>query len=163
MRVVGAGVDVGGWPAEAKLASGIQPQRRMGRGDHQTAVRQVSVHDAAQPLLRGRVECRRRLVEEPDRPGNRQQPGERETPPLSGRQITGRKIGKLRQAGRLQAAIDSRGVEHRASVEESRPKRQIFHHGQRRLMRIEVTEVVRLFGHAQFAVAAIEREMALGW
>ena len=95
---------------------------------------------SASRVLRRRIERRRRLVEQPDRPRHRDQPGDRQPPPLSGRQISGRQVGERRQ-GRPRPAPARRRCR---AAEKLGPELQVFADRQRRLQRVLVAEVVRL-------------------
>ena len=75
-------------------------------------------HQLGEARLRGRVERRGRLVEQPDRPLDRDQPRDRQPPPLPGRQIGRRQVGQRREIDRLQRGRD--GARRRRR--ESRPR-----------------------------------------
>src|SRR5713101_83548 len=72
--------------------SRLYPQRRVGRGDDQAASGEMITHQGGKQALSGGVEGIGRLIQQPDRPPYREQPGDREPPPLSGRQIGCRQV-----------------------------------------------------------------------
>jgi hypothetical protein len=124
------------------------------RHDH-AAGGAVLGHDFGQPRLRGPVERRRRLVEQPQRPARREQPAQADAAALSCRQVSGRQIGDMREAETRQRRVgaDSLGVraEHRA------PEIDVLGRRQGILQRLGVTDVMRHFGQRHLARLAFER------
>src|SRR6266478_2156148 len=64
----------------------------VGRGDDHAAAREMITYQRGKQVLTGGVERTGRFVQQPDRPPHREQPGDREPPPLSGRQIGRRQM-----------------------------------------------------------------------
>ena len=62
-------------------------------------------HQGREPLLARGIERRGRLVEQPDRPLHREQPRERQPPPLPGREIGRRQIGQSVEADHAQRHV----------------------------------------------------------
>ena len=79
------------------------PERRMGRGDDHAAAGEMVAHQAGEQRLPGGVERRGRLVQQPDRPPHRQQAGDRQPPPLAGRQIRRRQMRGMAEPDRGEA------------------------------------------------------------
>ena len=82
----------------------FEPDRPMRGGDDHAAAGEMAAHQLGQPILRRHVERRGRLVQQPDRPLHRDQPRDRQPPPLPGRQIGRRQVGERRQIDRSSAA-----------------------------------------------------------
>ena len=124
----------------------------MGGGDDQAAACEVIVHHTRKQALPGGIEGVGRLIQQPDRPPHRQQPGDREPAPLSGREIRRRQPGGMIEPHRGQAL---RGIE-RLAAQEIPPECEVFQHTQRRFERIAVAEVMRLFGQVQLRFAPLK-------
>ena len=135
-----------------------EPDRRMRRHQDEAAFGQMRPHQIAEAVLCRGVERARRLVEEPDRTLDRHKPRDREPPALPGRQIGGGQSGKPVKPDRGQRRVDGGGRRR----EETGPKLQIFGNRERRFERVLVTEIMGLFGDAQFRIAPFEREPAFG-
>ena len=86
-------------PPESQLFR-LNPQRPMRRRDDHPAAGQVPAHQSGQHLLAGRIERRGRLVEQPERARDREQPGEREAAALAGRQVGGGQMAERIKADR---------------------------------------------------------------
>ena len=117
-----------------------------------------AAHQIGQAVLRRHIERRGRLVEQPDRPRHREQPRDRQPPPLPGRQIGRRQIGQRREVDRLQRGVD-RQLD---AAEKARPELQVFGDRQRRLQRVLMAEIMRLLGDRGLRLAAVELELAAG-
>ena len=72
----------------------------MGGRHDQAAAGEMLAHQRRQHRLRGGVERRGRLVEQPDRPLHRDQARDRQPPPLPGREIGRRQVGECRRGRR---------------------------------------------------------------
>src|SRR6266851_473608 len=106
-------------PARSRCAPDPQfargsSQWRMGCGDDQAAARKMIAHQGREHALPGGIERVGRLVQEPDRPPRHNQPGDREPPPLSGRQVRRRKIRGMIEPDRGKACP---GIEYLAAEE----------------------------------------------
>ncbi len=86
-----------------------------------------------------------RLVQQPDRPPHRQQPGDREPPPLARRQKRGRQMRGMIEPHRDQAFRRT----GRLAAQKIPPEDKIFQHAQSRLQRVAMPEVMGLFGQRQ--------------
>ena len=115
-------------------------------------LREVVAHQAGEQILPGRIERRGRLVEQPDRPPHREQPGDREPPPLAGGQIGRRQMRGVAEADCSEGLLAIFGV----AAEKIPPERQVLQHAQRRLQRVAMAEIVRLFGQRQLGLAAFQ-------
>ena len=91
-------------------------------------------------VLRRAVERRGRLVEQPDRPRHREQPRERQPPPLPGGEVGCRQIGHAVEADRGQGAGGAASSPPRIA----RPEVEVLGHRQRRLQGVLMAEVVGL-------------------
>ena len=80
---------------EPQLLCVRQSERRVGRGDKDSAVFQMCPHDGGKRALRGGVERGRRLVEQPERARGDKQASERHAPALSGGEQPRRKIDHM--------------------------------------------------------------------
>ena len=110
------------------------------RGRHDDpAILQMRRHQRGELPLRGGVQPRRRLVEQPDRAVADQHPGDRRAPPLSGREVAERQVADVAQPHHLQRLGD---LEVRLA-EEVAPEGEVLRDAQRRLHRVLVTEVMR--------------------
>ena len=115
----------------------------MRRGDDHSATGQVIAHQVGQPFLRRRIERRGGLVEQPDRPWHGDKAGNRQPPALTGRQIGG---GQDRRAG-ARSTASSAGSMARSGTQKFGPESQVFADRKRRLHRVLMAEIVRLFGN----------------
>ena len=124
----------------------LEPDRPVRRGDdHARRRRDAARISSASTLLRRRVERRGRLVEQPDRPRHGDQPGERQPPPLPGRQI-GRPAGRpARRARPPPSAASSDGRRRRDSAAQNC---RFSRDRQRRLQRVLMAEIMGLLGDA---------------
>ena len=94
------------------------PERKMRCRDHHAAAGQMAAHQIEQHRLRGGIERRGRLVEQPERPLHGDEPRDREPALLPGREIGRRQAGQRvesdraqRLERRLSAAAEPRGPE----------------------------------------------------
>ena len=94
----------------------------------------------AQPLLAVAVERGRRLVEQPDRRRRREQPGQRQPPPLPGRQPAARPIGDRVEPEGGERRVDRRGA---ATPRSAGPEAQHLARAERRLDRVEMADIVQ--------------------
>ena len=126
------------------------PSRRRARSGHGSPRRSVPPPARcarirpASIACAGGVERRGRLVEQPDRPRHRDQPGERQPPPLPGRQVGRRQVGRARRARPRRAPLASAGRRRRDSA----PRRRVLGDRQRGLQRVLMAEIMRLLGDA---------------
>ena len=120
-------------------------------GDDQATAREVIAHDTCKQALAGGVERIGRFIQQPDRPPHREQPGDRQPPPLSGRQESRRELAGMIEPHRGKAVA---GVRPRA--EKIPPEGEVFHHAQSRFQRVTVAEIMRLFRQAQLCLAALQ-------
>src|ERR1700687_165949 len=116
-------------PALSRLSPELQffrlhPKRCMGCGDDEPAAREVVTHQTRKQALSAAMERGGRLVEQPDRPPHREQPGERKPPALAGRQIRRRQMRGMIEPHRSKGL---RCVE-RLPAEKIPPEREILHH-----------------------------------
>src|SRR6202048_3964247 len=88
----------------------LHPQWRMRCGDDQAAARQMIAHQGGEHALPGGVERVGRFVQQPDRPPHHKQSGDREPPPLSGRQIGRRKMRGMIEPDRCKARPGVEGL-----------------------------------------------------
>ena len=95
---------------QPQLARPLEPDRAVCGRDDQAAAGEMLTHQPARRVLRRRVERRGRLVEQPDRALHGDQPGERQPPPLAGRQIGRRQFRQRRETDRRQRRLDQRPV-----------------------------------------------------
>ncbi len=96
----------------ASSRSSVRPPSPIGamrRRQDEAASGQMRPHQIAEALLRRGVERARRLVEQPDRPLDREQPRDRQPPALAGRQIGGGQIGERVEADRRERRVDDLG------------------------------------------------------
>ena len=142
-----------------QFARALEPDRPVRRGHDHAAGGEMAAHQLGQPRLRRRVERRGRLVEQPDRPLDRDQPRDRQPPPLPGRQIGRRQVGERGELDRRQRGRRRR----RRPPEILGPELQVFGDRQRRLQRVLVAEIMRLLGDAcASASPPVEREPPAG-
>ena len=80
----------------------------MGGGHNEPAARQVLSHEAGKVGLGRNVERGGRLIEQPDRSLDGDQPGDREAAPLAGRQIGGRELCNAIEADRRERSLRQR-------------------------------------------------------
>ena len=85
------------------------------------AAGEVAAHQSGERVLRRAVERRGRLVEQPDRPLHRDEPRDRQPPPLAGGQIAGGQLAPRRRARPRPARRRPR-----AAAEIVRPEVEIF-------------------------------------
>ena len=122
----------------------------MGRRDDQPAVAEMGPHQAVEPLLGCRVERGGGLVEEPQRPRDRDHAGKRQPAPLAGREVAGRNIGEVAEADSIEAAfrrfpLAGGGL----GVEEAHPEGEVFHHRKGPFEGVEMAEIVGLLADAE--------------
>ena len=89
--------------AEPQLPRAVEPQRRVGRGDDDSAAAQARLHGRRESGLGGGVERGRRFVEQPKRAIGDEETGERHAPPLPGREQAGGEIDHMRETDLRQA------------------------------------------------------------
>ena len=89
-----------------QFAGALEPDRPVRRGDDQAAAGKMRAHELGEASLRRCVERRGRLVQQPQRPRDGDQPGNRQPPPLPGRQIGCRQIGERVEVERRQRIQD---------------------------------------------------------
>ena len=113
---------------------------------------------AAKARLRGGVERRRRLVEQPQRPMGDEEAGERDAPLLPGRERARGKVDHMGEAdpGERRAA----GFARRIAAERARPEGEVLAGGQRPFQRVGVAEIMRLLADRALGIAALEGEAA---
>ena len=99
--------------------------------------------------LRRRIERRGRLVQQPERAIHRDQPRDRQPPPLAGGKIGGGKVAM--PPSPTPSSAGDRGV----AAEIARPERS-FRDGERQLERVLVAQIVRLLAEGGVAVAAFK-------
>src|SRR5450631_467953 len=128
----------------------------MGGGDDQPASGQMVTHQAGEHGLSGRVQRRGRLVQQPDRAAQREQPRQGEPAALAGGQIRGRQIHRVGESHAIEAFTRVRAL----AAEKVAPEGEVLHHAQRRLLRIAVAEIMRLFGQGELGIAALDGNAA---
>ena len=96
-------------------------------GKEHAAAGQMRPHQLGQPCLRRNIECGGRLIEQPEPARNREQPRDRETPPLARREIGGREIGKFVEPDGGKRALKGSG----RPAQKLGPEFQVFADGQR--------------------------------
>ena len=86
---------------------------------------QVRLHDFAEPRLRCGVERGGRLVKKPERALDREQPGDRQPPPLAGGKVGGRQFGQRIEPDRGKRLLRV----GRRRPKKGRPEKQVFGDG----------------------------------
>ena len=81
-----------------QFARGVEPKRAMGCGQDDAASGEMRLHDLGKADLRGGIEGRGWLVQEPERTFDGEQPGDRKAPPLTGGQVGRGQIGQRVEA-----------------------------------------------------------------
>ena len=142
-----------GVPGEPEFVIG-QRQRLVGGRHHQAAGGEMRGDQLEQPALRGDVERGGRLVEQPQRPVDDEQAGQRQPPPLAGRQILRRQLGELAERHPVERVVARQAA---AAAERGDPEIEVLGHRQRRLQRVEMAEIVRLLADRKLGVAALQR------
>ncbi len=78
--------------SQPQFLGAVEADRGVGRRQDEAAAGAMGAHQVGQDRLRGGVERGGRLVEQPDRSGDRDHAREREPPALAGREIAGRQM-----------------------------------------------------------------------
>ena len=119
----------------------------MGGRDDEAAVGQMRGHEMQKGVLRGAVERRDRLVEEPQGAVRDEEPGEGDAPPLPGRQIGDRQRGGMSQADRVE------GFARRQTrlAEEVADEAEVLRRREGRFQGIAVADGMEMLGEAVFA------------
>src|SRR6266702_3898421 len=81
----------------------LNPERGVGGGHDHAASSEVIAHQAAEHVLAGHVQRRGRLVQQPDRAADGEQPGQRQPAALAGGQEGGGEISGVVEADRSEA------------------------------------------------------------
>ena len=89
-------------PSRNSRAVRAMPERPMGGRENEAALGQMRAHQAGEALLRRGVERADRLVEQPDRPFDGDQPRDRQPAALAGREIGGRQVGQRVEPDRVE-------------------------------------------------------------
>ena len=113
---------------------------------------------SASTLLRGRIERRGRLVEQPDR-ARRRRSAVRARGAAAGRPKDRRRAGRR---GRQARPPPSGGRRRFRAPEKAGPEVEVLRYRQRRLQRVLMAEIVGLLGNVRSAVAARERDPPAG-
>jgi hypothetical protein len=113
----------------------------VGGGDDEAARREVLAHHIGEDHLAGRVEGGGGFIEKPDWALDREETREREAPPLARGEVAGREPGEALEPHRTESLIGSA-----SSTQKLGPEIQVLRHGQRGFERVEVRQVMRLFG-----------------
>ena len=87
---------------QRQFACAIKPDRPVRRGKDQAAAGKVLPHQVRRASPARRVERRGRLVQQPERPLDGEQPRDRQPPPLPGREIGRRQVGHAVEPDRRQ-------------------------------------------------------------
>jgi hypothetical protein len=82
-----------------------QPEFAMCCRENKTAIGEMGSHEAGQADLAGAVEGAGRLVEEPDRPFDDEEPRDRKTPALAGRKISCRQSCNSAKPNRVERVV----------------------------------------------------------
>ena len=98
----------------------------MGSGDDQAPAGEVIGHQAGKHALTSDVERIGRLVQQPDRAPDREQPGDREPPALAGRQIRGRQVGGMVEPDSGKALLEAVTGVRWLAAEKIPPEGEIF-------------------------------------
>ena len=114
-------------------------------------------HDVGEHGYSGGIKRRAWFIEQPDWAGGDEQAGEREAPPLPGREIDGRQATEDIEPHRGERARDLV-----ATAENAIPEGEVLIDSQRRLEGIEMPDVVGLLANREFRIAAAEGDVALG-
>ena len=128
----------------------------MRRSQDQSLAGQVGPHEPRQHLLRQGIKRSGGLVEQPDRPVDRNQARQRQAPTLPGGEIVRGQPRQPVEADRRQGRVSF----CRLPTEEICPERQILAHRQRGLERILVAQIVGVLADGQLGVAALEHELS---
>ncbi len=116
----------------------------------------MRVHRGRQYGLRSRIERRRRLVEQPDRPLRQQQTGKPQPALLPRREITRWNIPQGQQPERLERHCDLL----RSAPEEAAPEGRVLLHREAALHRVEMPEIVAFIGDGPLVGCAIQADRA---
>ena len=138
---------------QSRLAARVEPDRSMGGGQDQPAAGEMRAHELGQHRLRRGVERGGRLVEQPDRPLDRDQAGEREAAALPGGEVAARAAGRVRRGRRPRAP---RRPLPSPPPRKCAQKARFSSHRQRRLEGVLVAEIVGLLADGQLRIAALE-------
>ena len=112
----------------------------MGGGDNEPARRQMIFHQAREPHLRGGVESRGGLIEQPERARGDEQTGDSDAPPLACGEIGDRQIRRVIHRDSLQRL--TRREAQIAHFQHGGPEFEIFSRGERALQGLGMTEVM---------------------
>src|SRR6478752_3091202 len=141
---------------QSQLLGRVEADRSMRRGQDQPAAGEMNAHELRQHGLAEGVERRGRLIEQPDRPLDRNQAGKRQAAALPGGEIARGQPGQSVETDVRQGRL-SLG---RLPAEKMYPECEVLTHRQRGLQRVLVTEIVDVLTDGQFRIAAIEFEPA---
>jgi len=107
---------------QAQLLGPVQRDRTVTGHDNESAAADMAPDEIGQHCLRRHIEHRSRLIEQPDRPLDRDQTGNRETAPLSSRKIDRRQVSEAIEANGGKGVTALR----RVSTEKSCPEAEIL-------------------------------------
>ena len=131
---------------------------QMRRRDHHAAGGDVLGDDAAEFGFRLRIERRRRLVEQPDRSLDGEEPRDRDAALLPGRKIGRRQIDEMRRAApRSSASIGARPLSPPVRRQKTMFSRTVM----RRLQPVAMAEIMHRDA-ARTVGLGVERDLALG-
>ena len=127
----------------------------MGGGhDDSAALTRCCAHQYGESSLGRRIQCRGRLVEQPERARGGHQARQRQAPPLPGREVRRRQVAQRLQADGREAPVLRGGIGMPPKI--PGPEGEVLGDRQGRLERVEMAEIVGLLCDRALSCAALE-------
>jgi hypothetical protein len=136
-----------------------QSKRAVRRRQNKPAAGKVGLHEIHKPIPPCGIKRAGRLVEQPDRPFDGEQPCDRKAPPLACRQISRRQRRNGAKPNQFEGVLHFVGV----GAKKGGPKMQILVDRERWFHRVLVAEIMRLFANAELGIPTFQPKPAAGW
>ena len=144
--------------AEPQLPRARQPERRVGRGDHDAAVVEVLAHDRGEGACAAASSA---VVGSSSSQSGRRATSSRASATRRFCPADSARAGKsITWARPTRASAERHASRARIAAERARPEGEVLAGGQRPLQRVGVAEVMRLLADRALGVAALEGEAA---